>query len=150
MTNAIIPIATDPYFLSKINLVKDYIGFMVAGSSLAFANRHINIYIPVIKECLDTLTKGESEKVDNLLRLLLNTYRLLLTKLNIIYDIKQKPLSKDQIIYEVSMGNTPTSYFSTPYETAIICMSIHPDAYYKALETYNKKAKTTLKIEEYY
>lgn len=95
MTNAIIPIASDPYFLSKINLVKDCIGFMVAGSSLAFANRHINIYIPVIKQCLDSLTKEDNEKTDNILRLLLNTYRLLITKMSIIYDISQKPLAKD-------------------------------------------------------
>jgi len=100
--NALIPVATDPFFLEKVSMVKERLGHMVAGSSLTFSNRHILFYVAVLRQCFNQLLSNNTEKMRGITLLLLNTFRLLTDKMNTIFDKAQKPLSKWEILVENS------------------------------------------------
>jgi hypothetical protein len=138
-TNGFIPIATDPFFLDKINFVKERLGLMVAGSNLSFANRHFHLYVAVIRQCIEQLVNDPTEKLLQITLLLMNTFRIITDKYKCIFEKDQSPLSKPTILYNIAIGNTAPYLFVSPWESAmyvVISSTIHLES---ALEIYNTK-----------
>lgn len=136
--NAIVPIATDCFFLEKIDLVKERLGHMISGSNMTFSNRHILFYVSVIKQAFYQLLVNNTEKMRNIILLLLNTFKLLTDNVNTIFDKTEKPLTKWQIIVEIAKGNTAPYLFSNGWESAIFCLTTSDNMKLKAFEEYQK------------
>ena len=145
-TNAIIPVATDPYFLSKMQLTKEHLGHMIAGSNFNFANRHVHLYTAVIRQCLYQLIANNTEKMEYVLMLLMNTYRQIITSTKCVYDINQKPLSLTEIIYQISLGNTMASYFSGSWEPLMFALVAPNTEYNLAYDKYKAELGVNINI----
>ena len=144
-TNAYVPIATDPFFLSKISIVKERLGHMIAGSNLAFASRHILLYVAVVKQIINSLIDNQmSEKLSHTLLLVLNTFRLLTTKLNTVFNKDQTSASKADILLNIANGNTATYLFNGPYDCAVFALIAHSNDYETARNTFNSQNNKNL------
>ncbi len=137
-TNAVIPIATDPFFSRKIHLVKDRLGHMIAGSNYSFANRHILFYCNVIKQCFNQLLETDTEKLQHITLLLLNTFKILSNKLNCFFEKDQKPVSKPVLLLNISQGNTAPYLFAGQFDPAIVCLTAYEKDFQDACDMYNK------------
>lgn len=148
-TNAYLPIAIEPFFLAKINKVKERLGHMIAGSTYAFSNRHILMYVAVIRQIMYMMVDENTEKLKHILLLTLNTFRLLYSKLNCIYNKEQKPVIKSDIIYEIACGNTAPYLFGSCWESAIIALVTCDSDYQNALDRYNQEYKSSISMDEF-
>lgn len=146
--NAFIPIASDPFFMKKTSIVKERIGYMIIGSNLGFTNKHILLYVAVLKQCFNQLLSENTSKLRQITLLLLNTFKLLTDKINCIYD-GQIPLTKPDILYYIAKGNTSSSYFCSAWESAIFCLISNESHYSKALNKFNQETGNILEINEF-
>ena len=136
--NAILPIATDPFFTSKVNLVKEQLAHMITGSSLGYRGSHIMLYSAVFKYCFNILNKEYTEKMENIIMLLVNTFKLLATNNPFIYDKERNPLNMKAIIYNIAIGNTAPYLFNNPWEVILCVMSANKQSLIDALQEYKK------------
>lgn len=148
-TNAYLPIATDPFFLSKIHLVKDRLGHMIAGSNLAFASRHVLLYVAVIRQLVNMMVDNSTEKLEHTLLLVLNTFRLLSTRCNSVFSKEQSPLSKPEILLNISTGNTAPYLFCGSWDSAVFALISSSSDYEKARELYNSQNNKSLSTNEF-
>lgn len=117
--NSYIPVATDPYFISKFDLIKSRLGHMMAGSNLGFVNRHILFYVAVIKQAFNQLLDNNHEKLRHIIILLLNSFRILTDHKSCIFTKDGVALSKSEIIYNIAIGNTVPYLFASGFESVI-------------------------------
>ncbi|AYV82882.1 MAG: hypothetical protein Hyperionvirus3_28 [Hyperionvirus sp.] len=148
-SNTIVPIATDPTFMGKVQTVKDHLAHMIAGSNYAYAARHINFYIAVIRQCIHQMIQQPTEKLDHITILLINTFRLLTQKINPVYDEKQLPMPRTELLYNIAIGNTAPRFFSTPWECTIYALISSDKDFKLAQDKYNTEMKTSLKMPEF-
>ena len=146
--NAFVPVAVDPFFHKKLPTIKERLGHMISGSSLAFRKAHILIYVAVIKQCFNQLLESNTEKSRHINMLLLNTFKILSDKINCIVDKENNPLSKSDILYNIAIGNTAPYLFSGSWESSIFALTSSEMQYQKALEKYNIE-KTGVTMEEF-
>lgn len=147
--NAFIPVAIDPFFIVKLNLIKERLGHMLAGSSLAFRNGHILIYVAILRKCFDQLLNTNTEKLRHIIMLLLNTFKLLANRLNVIYDKDNTPILIETILYNIVIGNTAPYLFSGSWDTIVFCLISSETQFNKALEIYNKERADNITIMDF-
>ena len=132
LVNCMIPVATDPFFLTKWPMIKSHLGHMIAGSSFAFANRHLLIYVAVICQCLYQSLKMPSEKLDHIIYLLLRTFSLLVSSHRVVFDKAQNTVSDEDILYNIAIGNTAPYLFNSMLEPAVFCLIARDKVYVAA------------------
>lgn len=147
--NSIVPIATDPTFMAKLQMVKDHLGHMIAGSNYSYATRHINFYIAVIRQCIYQMVQRPTEKLEHITVLLLNTFRLISSKISTVYNEKNEPLPRYDILYNIAIGNTAPRYFTTSWDTSVYALISSDEDFKLANEKYNTETKTELKLNEF-
>ena len=135
--NAVIPIATDPFFINKVHIVKEKLAHMVAGSSLAFRKSHSLFYISVLKQAFYQLIETDTNKLREIIMLLLNTFRLLHNHMPTIYDKDNAPLSNSTILYNIFKGNTAPYLFNGNIDSCIFTLICSEMDYQKCLEKIN-------------
>ena len=136
--NAVLPIATDPYFTNKQQIVKEQLSHMIVGSSSAFRSSHLLIYGPAIKYCFDKLVKEYNTKTENILVLLINTFKLLSSTNYIVYDKINNKLEMKDILYNIAIGNTAPYLFKNPWDIILYVMTANQQAFVDALTEYSK------------
>ena len=137
--NGFIPVAVDPFFIHKLQIVRERLGHMIAGSSLTFRNSHVLFYVAVIKQCFNQLLDSNTERMRHVIMLLLNTFRILTDKLNTIFDKDQAPLHKCDIIYNIAIGNTAPYLFNSAWESAIFVLTASDTQMNNGFEKYMKE-----------
>lgn len=148
-TNAYLPIAIEPFFLDKLSLVKERLGHMIAGSNLAFASRHVMLYVAVIRQLVNMILDNPTEKLQHTLLLVLNTFRLLTLKCNCIFNKDQTPLSKSDILLNIANGNTAPYLFTSPWDSSVYALVSSNSDYENANNLYCQQTNTNVSLAEF-
>lgn len=134
--NSFLPIAVDPFFCVKLDMLKQHLGHMMAGSNLAYRNPHLLLYVAVLKQCFNQLLDNDSEKLRHIILLLLNTFKLATDKISVIHDKNQISVSKEDILLNIAKGNTAPYLFASAWESAIFLLSTSESDLMKSFEKY--------------
>lgn len=136
--NAVLPIATDPFFFVKSQSVKEQLAHMITGSSLTHRTSHILIYVAALKYCFNIYVQACTEKMENIIVLLINTFKLLASTNPFVFDKERNQFSMQDIIYNIAIGNTAPYLFSDPWITIMCMMTVNQQALNGALMEYRK------------
>ena len=147
--NAFVPIATDPFFINKLQLIKERLGHMISGSSLGFRNGHILFYVAVIKQCFKQLLDNNTEKLRHCIMLLLNTFKILSNKISVIKDKSDTALTKSDILFNIACGNTAPYLFNGPYECVMFTLISSNITFQMALDKYNAEKNLNIDINSF-
>lgn len=148
-TNAFIPIASDPFFFDKVHIVKERLGHMLAGSNLSYASRHILFYCSVLKVCFKELKENFTEKMLQITILLLNTFKILTSRISCIYTKEQVPMYLSTIVLNIAEGNTSASFLNSSFDGLMFMLIADSADVQTAQEKYNEKHTATLSYENF-
>jgi hypothetical protein len=147
--NSMIPVATDPTFMSKFSVARNYLAGIITGSEYGFRSQHILFYTSVFKQLLNMLVDNDFENTKHLIELTINTFRILFNKYRVVFEKDDKPVSKERILYYIATGDTTRHYFASSWDSAIIALVSNKDSYMKALEIYNTEQRKELTLPEF-
>lgn len=147
--NSVLPIAIEPFFGYKNSLLKEHLGHMIAGSSLAFRNGHILFYVAAIRQCFNQLLDNNTEKMKHITLLLLNTFRVLTEKINTIYNKESAPVNKRDIIYNIAIGNTAPYLFGNSFESVAFVLTASEKQIDGAYQKYMTEKQVKISLDEF-
>jgi hypothetical protein len=147
--NFYIPLAIEPNFIKKSQLIMERLALTITGSSYGSASRHINFYIAVIKQAIKQYINNPSGKAMKNIALLLYTYKVLFDKFTGVYDIDNSVMKRDVIIYNIGRGETSRTYFDSAYHVACLLTISDMKDIKDGLKLYNREYCSNLSIDEW-
>lgn len=160
--NIFVPIATEPFFLDKINLIKERISLILNKNStnVNFMDHQILFYCSIITHCFKELYKNFSQesfgfgpcvvwedkvmnqsikKLTKLVIMLLNTFKILSDNIPFIFTKDLNPMCKINVLLNIAEGNTSANFISSYFDGIIIVLTSSKLEISNARDKYNNK-----------
>lgn len=111
--NTYVPLAVDPFFLNKINIVRERLSLILTNSIYNYVPKYINFYVAVIEQVLRQYFNNKGIRCLRILYILIHTFKIL-------YNKEYKTSDRIENIYNISTGNTRC--FESVFHVACVIM----------------------------
>ncbi|MCJ7425134.1 hypothetical protein MUP01_12840, partial [Candidatus Bathyarchaeota archaeon] len=147
--NSLIPLATDPTILDKFPVTRNYLSGVITGSEYGFRNQHVLYYISILKQLLNMQIDNDTEHTRHMILLTLNTFRILSSKFNLVFEKDDKAVSQARMLYYISIGDTNRHYFASGFDSAIMALVASDKNYQAAHEIYKQEQKSQITFDNF-